>query len=70
MHARAQITPKGFDTGPLCMRMASRKGTCERALPLVSAVLPAMLPAVQCHGYFSGESCEIADPVHCYRNCR
>ncbi|PNW87478.1 hypothetical protein CHLRE_02g144100v5 [Chlamydomonas reinhardtii] len=22
-----------------------------------------------CHGYYEGKSCEIADPGHCYRNC-
>lgn len=30
----------------------------------------AALPCPQCHGYFSGNRCELADPYHCYRNCR
>ncbi|KAG2488215.1 hypothetical protein HYH03_013209 [Edaphochlamys debaryana] len=26
-------------------------------------------PWCNCHGYYEGKSCEIADPSHCYRNC-
>ncbi|KAG2488216.1 hypothetical protein HYH03_013210 [Edaphochlamys debaryana] len=30
---------------------------------------PAEGPHCNCHGYYEGKSCEIADPYHCYRNC-
>ncbi|KAG2488188.1 hypothetical protein HYH03_013182, partial [Edaphochlamys debaryana] len=26
-------------------------------------------PFCNCHSYYDGKSCEIADPYHCYRNC-
>ncbi|KAG2488196.1 hypothetical protein HYH03_013190 [Edaphochlamys debaryana] len=30
---------------------------------------PSEGPHCNCHGYYDGKSCEIADPYHCYRNC-
>ncbi|KAG2495916.1 hypothetical protein HYH03_006153 [Edaphochlamys debaryana] len=26
-------------------------------------------PWCNCHGYYEGKSCEVAEPYHCYRNC-
>ncbi|KAG2485164.1 hypothetical protein HYH03_016054 [Edaphochlamys debaryana] len=65
-------TPDGGVWRPLseCPDSCNLRGWCQvGGRNYLGVHQPSEGPWCNCHSYYQGKSCEIANPYHCYRNC-